>query len=153
MTPGVRVDNGASSDGQGRSHAGDLGWLLNDLVARVHEIDKAVILSRDGLVTGASRDLTREDAEHLSAVAAGVQSLARGAGRHFGGGRVRQTIVEMENAFLFVTAAGEGSCLAVLTPATADVGLVAYEMAVLVKRVGPHLHVDPRPGVADGLSE
>jgi predicted regulator of Ras-like GTPase activity (Roadblock/LC7/MglB family) len=130
-----------------------LGWLLNDLVARVHEIEKAVILSRDGLVTGASRDLTREDAEHLSAVAAGVQSLARGAGRHFGGGRVRQTIVEMENAFLFVTAAGEGSCLAVLTPATADVGLVAYEMAVLVKRVGPHLHVDSRPGVADGLSE
>ena len=153
MTPGVRVDNGANPDGQGRSHAGDLGWLLNDLVTRVHEIDKAVILSRDGLVTGASRDLTREDAEHLSAVAAGVQSLARGAGRHFGGGRVRQTIVEMENAFLFVTAAGEGSCLAVLTPATADVGLVVYEMAVLVKRVGPHLHVDPRPGVADGISE
>ena len=148
-----RVDNGASPDGHGRSYTGDLSWLLNDLVARVQEIDKAVILSRDGLVTGASRDLTREDAEHLSAVAAGVQSLARGAGRHFGGGRVRQTIVEMENAFLFVTAAGEGSCLAVLTPATADVGLVAYEMAVLVKRVGPHLHVDPRPGVADGLSE
>ena len=112
-----------------------------------------MILTRDGLVAGASHDLSREDAEHLSAVAAGVQSLARGAGRHFGGGRVRQTIVEMENAFLFVTAAGEGSCLAVLTPATADVGLVAYEMAVLVKRVGPHLQVDPRPGAADGLSE
>ena len=153
MTPGVRVDNGANPDGQGRTHAGDLGWLLNDLVTRVHEIDKAVILSRDGLVTGASRDLTREDAEHLSAVAAGVQSLARGAGRHFGGGRVRQTIVEMENAFLFVTAAGEDSCLAVLTPATADVGLIAFEMAVLVKRVGPHLDVHPRPGAAGSLGE
>jgi hypothetical protein len=41
----------------------------------------------------------------------------------------------------------------VLAPATADVGLVAYEMAVLVKRVGPHLQVDPRPGAADGLGE
>jgi predicted regulator of Ras-like GTPase activity (Roadblock/LC7/MglB family) len=145
------VDNGVSPGSNGRNNASDLSWLLNDLVARVHEIDKAVILTRDGLVTGASHDLTREDAEHLSAVAAGVQSLARGAGRHFGGGRVRQTIIEMENAFLFVTAAGEGSCLAVLTPATADVGLVAYEMAVLVKRVGPHLHVEPRPGAAGGL--
>ncbi len=145
--------NGASPDGQGRSYAGDLSWLLNDLVARVHDIDKAVILTRDGLVTGASQGLSREDAEHLAAVAAGVQSLARGAGRHFGGGRVRQTIVEMENAFLFVTAAGEGSCLAVLTPATADVGLVAYEMAILVKRVGPHLEVDPRPGSGGGLGE
>jgi predicted regulator of Ras-like GTPase activity (Roadblock/LC7/MglB family) len=140
------VDNGASSDGHGRSHAGDLGWLLNELITRVDGIDKAVILSRDGLVAGASRDLSREDAEHLSAVAAGVQSLAHGAGRHFGGGRVRQTIVEMEKAFLFVTAAGAGSCLAVLTPATVDVGLIAYEMAVLVKRLGPHLDLDPRPG-------
>jgi predicted regulator of Ras-like GTPase activity (Roadblock/LC7/MglB family) len=44
-----------------------------------------------------------------------------------------------------VTAAGEGSCLAVLSASSADVGLVAYEMAVLVKRVGEHLAVTPRP--------
>jgi predicted regulator of Ras-like GTPase activity (Roadblock/LC7/MglB family) len=126
----------------------DLSWLLNDLVSRVTHVDKALILSRDGLAIGSSRDLSREDAEHLSAVAAGFQSLARGAGQHFGGGSVRQTIVEMDDLFLFVTAAGEGSCLAVLSPATADVGLVAYEMAVLVKRVGPHLSVHPRPTLA-----
>lgn len=147
------MDSGVSSGGNGRSDARNLGWLLDDLVTRVHEIDKAVILSRDGLVAGASRDLSREDAEHLSAVAAGVQSLARSAGRHFGGGQVRQTIVEMENAFLFVTAAGEGSCLAVLAPATADVGLIAYEMAVLVKRVGPHLNMGPRLGPPNGPGE
>ncbi len=126
----------------------DLSWLLDDLVSRVAHVDKALILSRDGLAIGSSRELSREDAEHLSAVAAGFQSLARGAGQHFGGGSVRQTIVEMEELFLFVTAAGEGSCLAVLSPATADVGLVAYEMAVLVKSVGPHLSVHPRPAPA-----
>jgi len=126
----------------------DLGWLLDDLVTRVNQIDKALILSRDGLAIGASKGFTREDAEHLSAVAAGFQSLARGVGQHFGGGRIRQTIVEMDNIFLFVTAAGEGSCLAVLSPATADVGLIAYEMAILVKRVGPHLSVLPRPASA-----
>jgi predicted regulator of Ras-like GTPase activity (Roadblock/LC7/MglB family) len=126
----------------------DLSWLLDDLVSRVSHVDKALILSRDGLAIGSSKELSREDAEHLSAVAAGFQSLARGAGQHFGGGSVRQTIVEMEELFLFVTAAGEGSCLAVLSPATADVGLVAYEMAVLVKRVGPHLSVHPRPTTA-----
>ena len=126
----------------------DLGWLLDDLVTRVNQIDKALILSRDGLAIGASKGFTREDAEHLSAVAAGFQSLARGVGQHFGGGRIRQTIVEMDNIFLFVTSAGEGSCLAVLSPATADVGLIAYEMAILVKRVGPHLSVLPRPASA-----
>lgn len=127
------------------SHAGELDWLLNDLVARVAQIDKAVILSRDGLAIGASAGLSREDAEHLSAIAAGFQSLARGVGQQFGSGAARQTIVEMESAFLFVTAAGEGSCLAVLAPAGADVGLIAYEMAVLVKRVGAHMSVLSRP--------
>ena len=140
-------------DGQDRGFTGDLSWLLDDLVSRVAEISKAVILTRDGLVIGASTGLTREDAEHLAAMAAGMQSLARGAGRHFGGGQVRQTIVEMENAFLFVTAAGEGSCLAALTAASADVGLVAFEMAVLVKRIGPHLLVDPRPGSAGSAGD
>lgn len=140
---------GAEQHGDLRADpSGDLSWLLDDLVSRVAQVDKAVILSRDGLVIGASHELTREEAEHLSAVAAGFQSLARGAGNHFGGGAVRQTIVEMENAFLFVTAAGEGSCLAVLSPAHADVGLIAYEMAILVKRVGTHLLVTPRPTLA-----
>ena len=138
-------------DGPRRDSAGDLSWLLDDLVARVAQVDKALILSRDGLPLGASWGLTREDAEHLSAAAAGLQSLARGAGQHFGGGAVRQTIVEMEHAFLFVTAAGEGSCLAVLSPASADVGLIAYEMALLVKRVGMHLSVDPRPARPGGV--
>jgi predicted regulator of Ras-like GTPase activity (Roadblock/LC7/MglB family) len=127
------------------SHGGQLDWLLDDLVTRVTHIDKAVILSRDGLAIGASGGLTREDAEYLSAVAAGFQSLARGAGHHFGGGAVRQTVIEMEDAFLFVTAAGEGSCLAVLAGSNVDAGLVAYEMTVLVKRVGEHLGATPRP--------
>ena len=48
----------------GAKSPGDLNWLLDDLVARVAQIDKAVILSRDGLAIGASQGLTREDAEH-----------------------------------------------------------------------------------------
>ena len=127
------------------SQASELDWLLDDLVARVVYISRAVILSRDGLTIAASARLSKEDADHLSAAAAGFQSLARGVGRHFGGGPARQIIVEMEAEFLFVTAAGEGSCLAVLSSSSADVGLVAYEMAVLVRRVGEHLGVSPRP--------
>jgi predicted regulator of Ras-like GTPase activity (Roadblock/LC7/MglB family) len=127
------------------STGGQLDWLLDDLVRRVTHIEQAVILSRDGLAIGASGGLSREDSEYLAAVAAGFQSLARGAGQHFGGGAVRQTVVEMDSAFLFVTAAGEGSCLAVLAGANVDAGLVAYEMTVLVKRVGEHLGVNPRP--------
>jgi predicted regulator of Ras-like GTPase activity (Roadblock/LC7/MglB family) len=129
---------GMTSTGQ------ELSWLLDDLAARVEDIQHAVILSRDGLAIAASQDLGRDHAEHLAALAAGVQSLARGAGEHFSLGEVRQTIIELEHAFLFVTAAGYGSCLAVLCPASADAGLIAYEMAMLVKRAGPLLVAQPR---------
>ena len=82
---------------------------------RVSEVRHAVVLSNDGLAVGASTELRREDAEHLAAVASGFHSLAKGAGRHFGAGGVRQTMVEMDEGFLFVAAAGDGSCLAVLS--------------------------------------
>jgi predicted regulator of Ras-like GTPase activity (Roadblock/LC7/MglB family) len=127
---------------------GQLDWLLDDLVTRVDKITKAVILSRDGLGIGTSSGLTREESEYLCAAAAGLQSLARGTGQQLGTGAVRQTIVEMESAFLFVMAAGEGSCLAALAEQGADVGLVAYEMALLVTRVGEHLAVGRRPAPA-----
>jgi predicted regulator of Ras-like GTPase activity (Roadblock/LC7/MglB family) len=122
----------------------ELSWLLDDLVIRVGSIRKALVLSGDGLAIGASEGLTREDSEHLAAVASGFHSLAKGVGRHFGVGGVRQTMVELDEAFLFVTSAGDGSCLAVLSAADSDVGLVAYEMALLVKRVGVHLSSEPR---------
>jgi predicted regulator of Ras-like GTPase activity (Roadblock/LC7/MglB family) len=123
---------------------GRLSWLLDNLVNQVEHVQQALILSRDGLVVAASQSLTREDGEHLSAVAAGVQSLARGTGLHFKGGEVRQTIIEMEFAFLFVIAAGKGTCLAVLTSSEANVGVIAYEMAMLVRRMGKYLASEPR---------
>jgi predicted regulator of Ras-like GTPase activity (Roadblock/LC7/MglB family) len=123
----------------------DLNWLLDDFVDRVAAIDRAVLLSADGLLMGRSHDLSDEDGEHLSAVASAFQSLARGTARHFEGGAVRQTLVEMDNAFLFVMAAGRGACLATLADRQADLGLVAYEMNRLVKRVGENMSVPPRP--------
>ncbi|MER7664998.1 MULTISPECIES: roadblock/LC7 domain-containing protein [unclassified Streptomyces] len=130
--------------------SGELNWLLDELVDRVGSIRKALVLSGDGLATGTSGELTREDSEHLAAVASGFHSLAKGVGRHFDAGKVRQTVVELDEAFLFVTAAGDGSCLAVLADADSDVGLVAYEMTLMVKRVGVHLATAPRSGPAAG---
>ena len=116
--------------------SGELDWLLDDLVLRVSEVRHAVVLSNDGLAVGASSDLRREDAEHLAAVASGFHSLAKGAGRHFGAGGVRQTMVEMDDGFLFVAAAGDGSCLAVLT-AVLTVALPWLIQAPRVLRVSP----------------
>ena len=98
------MDHDAGAAGR----VGQLDWLLDDLVRRVGQVSKAVILSQDGIALGASETLERDDAEHLAALAAGFQSLARGAGRHFGGGGgVRQTIIEMESGFLLVSRRGQ----------------------------------------------
>ena len=129
----------ADGDGPNGTDTRDLAWLLDDLASRVEDFRRAVLLSRDGLLIAASADLTQEDAEHMSAVAAALQSLAAGTGDRFDAGGVRQTVIELEKGILFVIAAGEGSCLAALCPANADAGLIAYEMAMLVKRARPHL--------------
>jgi predicted regulator of Ras-like GTPase activity (Roadblock/LC7/MglB family) len=65
--------------------------------------------------------------------------LAYGAAGRFGGGAVHEVVIEMENAFIFVTGISDGSCLAVVATSNCDVGLVGYEMALLVERVGPTL--------------
>ena len=122
-----------------------LDWLLEELVGRTAHVENAVILSRDGLTVGASRALGREASDHLSALAAGLQSLANGGAALFGRGEARQTLIEMEAGFLFVTAAGSGSCLAVLADTGADIGVIAYDMARMVKQVGRHMAVGPRP--------
>jgi predicted regulator of Ras-like GTPase activity (Roadblock/LC7/MglB family) len=122
----------------------DLRWLLDDFVGRVAAADRVVVLSADGLLVGRSSSLSHEDAEHLSAIASAFQGLARGAARHFEGGGVRQTLVEMDGVFLIVTAAGRGACLAVLASDKADLGLIAYEMNILLKRVGTYFSAAPR---------
>jgi len=130
---------------QANNEGEQLSWLLDNLVSRVANVREALVLSRDGLVVAKSSDMSREQGDRLSALAAGVQSLARGAGQQVGGGEVRQIVIEMDSAFMFVMAAGQGTCLAVLASAEANVGMMAYEMAMLVRRMGMHLGAAPRP--------
>jgi predicted regulator of Ras-like GTPase activity (Roadblock/LC7/MglB family) len=136
----------------GGASLGELDWLLDNLVSSVLGVRIAVILSPDGLSLGRSPGLSEADAGHLAALAAGASSLARGVGVWTGYGDVSQTIVEMEAALMFITPAGRGTCLALLADAHADAGQIAYEMAVLVKRVGQHMIANPRFPVQDPVS-
>jgi predicted regulator of Ras-like GTPase activity (Roadblock/LC7/MglB family) len=126
----------------------EVDWLLDDLVNRVAGVDHIVVLSADGLLMGRAKSLSQPDAEHLSAVASGFQSLAKGTGWHFGRGDVYQTVVEMERGFLMVTSAGQGGCLALLASADSDLGMIAYEANRLVTRVGTYLASAPRHPLA-----
>ncbi|WP_405485612.1 roadblock/LC7 domain-containing protein [Nocardia sp. NBC_00511] len=122
----------------------DLGWLLDELINKLPDARVAVLLSTDGLLLGSSAGQQRADAEKFGAMASALHSLARTAGHHFNAGGVHQTVVELDDAVLFITAAGTNACLALLAADSADLGLVAYEMNQTVQRVGTHLGVDAR---------
>ncbi|GAB2748034.1 roadblock/LC7 domain-containing protein [Amycolatopsis magusensis] len=122
----------------------DLNWLLDDVVNRVVGAQNAIVLSADGLLIGKSAGMSKDDSDQLSAIASSLQSLAKGVSRQFARGAVLQNMIEMELGYLFVSAAGQGACLAVLAGENVDVEMIAYEMNRLVKRVGDYLAAAPR---------
>uniref|UniRef100_UPI001EF6845C roadblock/LC7 domain-containing protein n=1 Tax=Frankia sp. Cj5 TaxID=2880978 RepID=UPI001EF6845C len=88
----------------------------------------------EGLLLAVSDGFPRDRADQLAAVASGLVSLTQGAARVFEAGNVTQTVVEMEHGFLFIMAISDGASMAVLAAPSCDIGLVGYEMALLVTR-------------------
>ena len=116
------------------SEATNYAWLLDNFVHRVPGAQHTLAVSADGLLMSMSADLDRTSGDQLSAIVAGMSSLTRGASRQLQAGNVRQAIVEMDDLFLFLMSVSDGSVLAVVAESTCDVGLVGYEMAMLVSR-------------------
>ena len=114
----------------------DLDWLITTFAERIPGVESVVVLSTDGLVLALSDGLDRDKADTLAAVTSGLASLTAGAARHMGAGNVNQVIVEMDGGYLFVTTVSEGSALAVMCGPECDIGLIGYEMSMLVARVG-----------------
>ena len=126
------------------SSAQDLNWLITNFVERVPAAAHAIVVSADGLPLAFSAGFPQERADQLAAVTSGLTSLTQGASRVFEGGPVTQTVVEMRQGLLLVMAISDGSSLAVLAADDCDMGLVAYEMALLVEKVGRALTPAPR---------
>ena len=129
------------------SSAQDLNWLITSFVGRVPAVAHAIVVSADGLPLAFSAGFPEDRADQLAAVTSGLTSLTQGAARVFEAGSVIQTVVEMEGGLLLVMAISNGSSLAVLAASDCDMGLVAYEMTLLVERVGRALTPGPRDGL------
>jgi predicted regulator of Ras-like GTPase activity (Roadblock/LC7/MglB family) len=116
--------------------SGELDWLVNDFARRIVGVSHALVVSADGLKLAASARIDDAYADQLAAVASGLASLTEGAARCFHASPVSQTIVEMRGGYLFVTSIGDGSTLAVFARPDCDIGMVGYEMTVLVAQAG-----------------
>lgn len=119
--------------------ARDLSWLVSAFAERVPGVAHAIVVSSDGLLVSVSDYLPRDHADKLAAVTSGLVSITTGAAMMFDGDIVKQTVVEMGRGFFLVMGIRDGSILAVLAANDADIGVVGYEMARLVKQAGEKL--------------
>jgi hypothetical protein len=110
--------------------------VLTDFVERVPGVLRAAVVASDGVLVAASDRTQPDQLEQLSAITAGLISLARATGRIFHGGAVTQALVTMARSTLVIMAIDQESSLAVLATAAADLDTVAYEMTMLVEEAG-----------------
>ena len=114
----------------------DPDQILTDFAERVPGVLRATVVTADGVLVAASDRTQPDQLEHLSAITAALISLASAAARIFDGGAVTQALVTMARSTLVIMATDHGASLAVLTIATADLDMVAYEMTMLVEESG-----------------
>lgn len=117
----------------------NVNWLMSSFVERTVGVEQAIAVSSDGLLMATSSNLDRTSADKLAAIVTGMRSLADGASRVLGKGGVNQIITEMRAAYLFVGSISGGSTLGVIAAKNCDLGLVGYEMTMLVEQVGSQL--------------
>jgi hypothetical protein len=125
----------------------DLDELITTFVGRIPGAVSAVVVTSDGLLLARSSTIDRDAADQIAAVTSGLTSLTSGAARCFGGGSVNQVIVDMDGGFLFVTTVSDGSSLALMCLPACDIGLVGYEMSLVVERIGQILTPELRASI------
>ena len=125
--------------------ADNLSRALDDIVERVPGAMFAVVLSPDGHLVGASRGIDDEQAAQLSSMVCGLQALGLAAVQVCNGGELHQVVVQMSRAFLFHATTGNGAILTVGIDGDAEVGDMAYEVALFVAKAGEHLPVYLEP--------
>ncbi|MFZ5869857.1 MAG: roadblock/LC7 domain-containing protein [Actinomycetota bacterium] len=116
------------------TEAANFNWLLDNFVKSVPGVRHTLVVSADGLLMAMSDELDRTSGDQLAAIVSGMSSLTRGAARQLDAGEVRQAIVEMDDVFMFLMTISDGSNLSVMADSGCDVGLIGYEMALLVSR-------------------
>ncbi len=119
-----------------RGQAQDLDWLVTDFTERVLDVAHAVVVSSDGVPLAASDSIAPGRLDKLAVITSGVVSLAEGAAMVFEGGGLTQILVTMEGGHFVVMRISDGSSLAALAAADADLDLVAFEMTRLAEQAG-----------------
>ncbi|MFF5408306.1 roadblock/LC7 domain-containing protein [Streptomyces misionensis] len=123
----------------------DLSWVMND-VLEVRGARHAVLVSADGLLMQRSKDIGRDDAERNAAAMSSIQSLCRSAAQFVGAGKGvwKQTLIEYDGGWIFLSAGGNGSYLAVSAALDVDMEAMSMRMQKTVSAMRNGLSAAPR---------
>lgn len=121
------------------TEANNVNWLVANFVERTPGVEQAVAVSSDGLLLALSATINRSGADRVAAIITGMRALSQGAAAELNKGPVVQVLIEMGSAYLFVSSISGGSTLGVVAVKNCDLGLVGYEIAMFVDRVGAQL--------------
>ncbi|WP_308251275.1 roadblock/LC7 domain-containing protein [Streptomonospora nanhaiensis] len=114
----------------------DVDWLLQRFTGETSGVEHAVLVSSDGVCMATSRGLDNERAGDLAAIVSGLQGVAEAVGGLFDLGDTEQVLILMARGRLVIRAISDGSRLAVITTARADLKVVAFQMARVADGVG-----------------
>ena len=118
------------------AEAKTFNWLLDSFTSGTAGVVEAIAVSSDGLLIAMSNRLDRASADRLAAITSAMISLAQGAGRVYQLGEPNKVIIDLDGGYLLVTTISAGSMLGVLATRSANLGNLAYEMAVFSNRAG-----------------
>jgi len=123
-----------------------VGPILDQMHDHLPGTGGVLLLSGDGIQLAASAATRADRADQLSAVAAGLHAIARAADRLNGGGRVDQTVVEMDYRMLVIVPVTGEMLLAVVFDAVNDLSGTRQQIATFADRLGVRLaRVDMSP--------
>jgi hypothetical protein len=127
--------------------------------------DGLLLLSSDPARTAAAKEQAARDqdvprrggprgsAADLATIVSGIGSLTVGAAKLMDSGKVKHTMVAMEEGALFVMSISDGSLLGVHGSADCDMSVVAYHMALFVGRAGHVLTPELRSELRQSLEQ
>lgn len=118
------------------SEAQRFNWLVARFASDTPGIKEAIVVSSDGLLIAKSSDVEWSEADRLAALASAINSLAVSVSRHYDLGTANKVIIDLDGGYLLVSSISVGSSLAVLAFKEANLGGLAYEMAMFANRAG-----------------
>jgi uncharacterized protein len=117
----------------------DFSWLLSRFVHDTPGVVEAVAVSADGFHLASSDGVSQATGQQFAAIVSGLASLTTNAAECFSIAPTVRLMIEAARGFIIVNRINERAALGIVVAHDADLGLVAYEMALFCDQAGEAL--------------